>query len=173
LEQTAVSGQGGQAGVSDDGSENAAAGATGTAESDLTAVNPGIGALDAGTSATGSTALANATASGSQGVSSSATAPGQYGVNQTPVGVTVVNSVRLFAIPLIGIVLVAIFTVHFKYGFSSIKSIGLNPDGPIFGPPGYEVALLYIAGIICLALGGAGRYSVDSFLGNTRNESSA
>jgi putative oxidoreductase len=76
--------------------------------------------------------------------------------------------VRIFAVPLIGIMLVAIFTVHIKYGFSSINTIGLGPDGPLFGPPGYEVALLYIAGLVCLIIGGAGALSVDSLLSKRR-----
>ncbi|HEY9509732.1 MAG TPA: DoxX family protein [Verrucomicrobiae bacterium] len=68
----------------------------------------------------------------------------------------------LAAVPLIIVMLVAMFKVHLKFGFSSIKTIGLSPDGPIFGPPGYEVDLLYIAGLIALILGGAGILSVDS-----------
>jgi putative oxidoreductase len=70
----------------------------------------------------------------------------------------------LAAIPLIAVMLTAMFTVHLKYGFSSIKTIGLGLDGPLFGPPGYEVALLYIAGLIAIILGGAGMLSVDSLL---------
>jgi putative oxidoreductase len=68
------------------------------------------------------------------------------------------------AIPLIAVMLTAMFTVHLKYGFSAIKTVGLGPDGPLFGPPGYEVALLYIAGLLAIALSGAGVVSVDSFL---------
>ena len=72
------------------------------------------------------------------------------------------------AVPLIGVMLVAIFTVHLKYGFSSIKTIGLTPDGPLFGPPGYEVALLYIAGLVMLIIGGSGALSVDSVISKTK-----
>ncbi len=72
--------------------------------------------------------------------------------------------VGLAAIPLISVMLVATFTVHLKYGFSSIKTIGLTPAGPVFGPPGFEVALLYIAGLVALILGGAGALSVDSWI---------
>src|SRR6478672_4024254 len=72
--------------------------------------------------------------------------------------------VSLAAYPLIAVMLVAIFTVHIKYGFSSIKTIGLTADGPVFGPPAYEVALLYIAGLITRILGGAGILSVDSLI---------
>jgi putative oxidoreductase len=72
--------------------------------------------------------------------------------------------VEVASIPLIVMMLVAIFTVHLKYGFSSINTIGLTTDGPKFGPPGYEVNLLYIAGLISLILGGAGPLSIDRVL---------
>ena len=51
-----------------------------------------------------------------------------------------------------------------RYGFSSINTIGLTRDGPVFGPPGYEVVLLYIAGLLSFILGGAGIFSVDSWI---------
>ncbi len=63
--------------------------------------------------------------------------------------------------PLICSMLVAMFKVHLRYGFSAIKTIGLTSDGPLFGPPGYEVNLLYVAGLLALALGGAGALSLD------------
>ena len=66
-----------------------------------------------------------------------------------------------------GLVL-AMLTVHLKYGFSSVNTIGLTDAGPQFGPPGYEVNLLYIAGLISLILGGAGSLSVDHMLSNKR-----
>ncbi|HMI59995.1 MAG TPA: hypothetical protein VK518_03780 [Puia sp.] len=53
------------------------------------------------------------------------------------------------------------FTVQIKYGFSSVNTIGLTPNGPLFGPPGFEINLLYIAGLISLLLTGAGIYSID------------
>lgn len=74
--------------------------------------------------------------------------------------------VAVVSIPLMISMLVAIFTVHLKYGFSAIKTIGLTDAGPVFGPPGYEVALLYIAGLLALVLGGAGPFSIDGWLGN-------
>ena len=70
--------------------------------------------------------------------------------------------VAVVAMPLILIMLVAIATVQFKFGFSSVNTIGLTPTGPKFGPPGYEINLLYIAGLISLMLTGAGAFSVDS-----------
>src|SRR5262245_6275184 len=70
--------------------------------------------------------------------------------------------VEVVSIPLIVMMLVAMFTVHLKYGFSSVNTIGLTVEGPKFSPPGYEVNLLYIAGLISLILGGAGALSIDS-----------
>ena len=72
--------------------------------------------------------------------------------------------VEIVSVPLIVMMLVAMFTVHLKYGFSSINTIGLTPNGPQFGPPGYEVNLLYIAGLLALILGGAGPLSLDRLL---------
>jgi putative oxidoreductase len=72
--------------------------------------------------------------------------------------------VEVVSIPLIVMMLVAMFTVHLKYGFSSINTIGLTQDGPKFGPPGYEINLLYIAGLLSLILGGAGTLSIDRVL---------
>ncbi len=57
--------------------------------------------------------------------------------------------------------LVALFTVHLGNGFNFIHITGMSDDGPIFGMPGYEVNLLYIAGLLALLLGGAGALSVD------------
>jgi putative oxidoreductase len=72
--------------------------------------------------------------------------------------------VAAVSVPLIVMMLVALFTVHLRYGFSAINTIGLTADGPQFGPPGYEVNLLYIAGLLALILGGAGLCSIDGLL---------
>jgi putative oxidoreductase len=72
--------------------------------------------------------------------------------------------VAIVSVPLIGMMLVAMFTVHLRYGFSAINTIGLTADGPQFSPPGYEVNLLYIAGLLALILGGAGPLSIDRLL---------
>jgi putative oxidoreductase len=72
--------------------------------------------------------------------------------------------VEVVSVPLIVMMIVAMLTVHLKYGFSSVNTIGLTEEGPRFGPPGYEVNLLYIAGLISLILGGAGALSVDRLL---------
>jgi putative oxidoreductase len=70
--------------------------------------------------------------------------------------------------PLIVMMLVAMFTVHLRYGFSSINTIGLTADGPLFGPPGYEVNLLYVASLVALMVGGAGAFSIDGLLTQRR-----
>jgi len=70
--------------------------------------------------------------------------------------------VQVTALPLIAIMLVAMLNVHLKYGFSSIKTIGLSPSGPLFGPPGFEIDLLYIAGLISIILTGPGAFSITA-----------
>ena len=67
-------------------------------------------------------------------------------------------------VPLIIIILTALFTVHFQYGFSSVVLKGVSSSGAQFGPVGYELNLLYIAGLLTLAISGAGALSVDTWL---------
>jgi putative oxidoreductase len=74
----------------------------------------------------------------------------------------------LAAIPLMITILVAMITVQLKFGFSSVNTIGLTPEGPKFGPPGYEINLLYIAGLISLMITGAGAFSVDGLLARAK-----
>src|SRR5262249_27105902 len=50
--------------------------------------------------------------------------------------------VALVSVPLILSMLGAMFTVNINYGFSAVNTIGLTPEGPQFGPPGYEINLL-------------------------------
>ena len=57
--------------------------------------------------------------------------------------------------------LVAMFTVHLPHGFGFVNVTGMSPQGPVFGMPGVEVNLLYIAGLLALLLGGPGPLSVD------------
>jgi len=47
------------------------------------------------------------------------------------------------------------------YGFSSINTVGLTAAGPVFGPPGYEINLLYLAGLWALAVAAPTRWSLD------------
>jgi putative oxidoreductase len=72
--------------------------------------------------------------------------------------------VTIASVPLICSMLVAMFTVQLRYGFSSVNTIGLTSTGPLFGPPGYEINLLYIASLIALALLGPGPLSLDRWL---------
>jgi putative oxidoreductase len=70
----------------------------------------------------------------------------------------------LASIPMIAVLLVAIFTVQLPYGFISIKLLSVTPNGPQFGPPGYETDLLYIACLVALVLGGPGPLAFDNFM---------
>jgi putative oxidoreductase len=76
--------------------------------------------------------------------------------------------VLLLAVPLIILHVVALSTIHIHYGFSSVNTIGLTPHGPLFGPPGFEISLLYIGGILVLAAFGPGALSVDGALERRR-----
>ena len=72
--------------------------------------------------------------------------------------------VPVAAVPMIIVLLVATFTVHFSYGFSSFKLLSYDAMGAHFGQPGYETDLLYIAGLLALCVGGAGPLSLDGYL---------
>jgi putative oxidoreductase len=72
--------------------------------------------------------------------------------------------VSLVSLPMAALLLVAIFTVHLPYGFSSIKLIGVTAAGAQFGPPGYECDLLYLACLVALVLGGSGPLAIDGLL---------
>lgn len=66
--------------------------------------------------------------------------------------------------PMAAVLLVAIFTVHLPFGFTSIKLLAVTADGPKFGPPGYETDLLYLACLATLLLGGSGPLAVDGWI---------
>ena len=72
--------------------------------------------------------------------------------------------VPLVSLPMAGLLLVAIFTVHLPYGFSSIKLVGVTAGRAQFGPPGYECSLLYLACLAALVLGGPGPFAIDNRL---------
>ena len=74
----------------------------------------------------------------------------------------------LASIPMAAVLLVAIFTVHLPYGFSSIKLLAVTTAGPQFGPPGFETDLLYLACLASLILGGSGPLAIDAFLAKRR-----
>ncbi len=78
--------------------------------------------------------------------------------------------VPLATIPMAIVLLVAMFTVHLQYGFSSIKLQAITPAGAHFGQPGYETDLLYLACLAALVVAGPGPLSVDRLLGNLRRK---
>jgi len=72
--------------------------------------------------------------------------------------------VALASVPMAALLLVAIFTVHLPYGFSSIKLIAVTSAGAQFGPVGYECNLLYLACLAALVLAGPGSLAVDGLI---------
>ena len=72
--------------------------------------------------------------------------------------------VAITSAPLIASMLVAMFSLHIHYGFSSVNTIGLTATGPIFGPPGYEINLLYVGALVLLAISGPGALSMERTL---------
>jgi putative oxidoreductase len=70
--------------------------------------------------------------------------------------------VAVVSVPLILSMLGAMFTVNIKYGFSAVNTDRPNTRGAPIWPPGYEINLLYLAGLVALILGGAGPLSIDS-----------
>ena len=76
--------------------------------------------------------------------------------------------VPLASIPMAAVLLVAIFTVHLPYVFSSIKLQAVTAAGAQFGPPGFETDLLYLACLAALVLGGSGPLAIDGLLAKRR-----
>ena len=76
--------------------------------------------------------------------------------------------VTLVSVPMALVLLTAIFSVHLRYGFSSIKLLAVTPEGAQFGPPGYECNLLYLACFAALALSGPGPLSLDGVFSRKR-----
>jgi putative oxidoreductase len=73
--------------------------------------------------------------------------------------------VAIVSVPMAVVLLVAMFKVHLPYGFSSIKLIAETAAGAKFGPPGYEVNLLYLACLAALVIGGCGPFALDRLMG--------
>ena len=76
--------------------------------------------------------------------------------------------VPLVSVPMAIVLLTAMFSVHWRYGFSSIKLVAVTPVGITFGPPGYECDLLYLACLIALVLLGSGPISFASLVSRKR-----
>ena len=67
--------------------------------------------------------------------------------------------------PLLAAIMVtALFSVHLRYGFSSIRLKAITDMGAEFGPIGYELNLLYLAALATLAASGPSALSIDRWL---------
>lgn len=73
-------------------------------------------------------------------------------------GVQVVIAAAL----LTGVMLVAMFAVHLPNGFSWMTVTGMTDAGPVFGLPGAELSLLFIAMLVSLMLSGPGSVRVGA-----------
>lgn len=105
---------------------------------------------------------------------------GKLGVPAAPVAAWLVGGVEFFgglalvlglftwlASALLTIdMIVAMMLVHLPQGFLNVHITGMSERGPVFGMPGYELNLLYIAGLLALLLGGPGPLSVDARAGH-------
>jgi putative oxidoreductase len=71
--------------------------------------------------------------------------------------------ITLVSLPMAAVLVVAMLTVHLPYGFSSIKLLSVTSGRAQFGPPGYELDLLYLACLAALVLGGSGPMAIDHY----------
>jgi putative oxidoreductase len=76
--------------------------------------------------------------------------------------------IPLASLPMAAVLLVAVFTVHLPYGFSSIKLMSVTAGRAQFGPPGYECDLLYLACLAALVIGGSGPMAIDGYFRRKR-----
>ena len=67
------------------------------------------------------------------------------------------------SVPMAVVLLTALVTIHWPYGFFSVKLVEVTATGTRFGTVGYEIILLYLASLAALASGGAGPLSVDAW----------
>ena len=72
--------------------------------------------------------------------------------------------VSLVSVPMAAVLFVAMLTVHLPYGFSSIKLLSVMSGRAQFGPPGYEIDLLYLACLAALVFAGSGPLAIDGLL---------
>lgn len=72
------------------------------------------------------------------------------------------------SIPMGFVLLTALVTVHLPYGFFSVKFAEVTAAGIKFGPVGYEILLLYMAGLATLVLGGPGALSLQGWIERRR-----
>jgi putative oxidoreductase len=76
------------------------------------------------------------------------------------------------SLPLATVMATAMFGVHLRYGFSSIRLKSISGSGAEFGPIGYELNLLYVSALLTLALSGPGPLSLDRWLDRRRASNS-
>ena len=76
--------------------------------------------------------------------------------------------VPLVSLPMAAVLLVAMVTVHLPYGFSSIKLLSVTSGRAQFGPPGYELDLIYIACLVAPVIGGSGPLAIDNYFKKRR-----
>jgi putative oxidoreductase len=67
------------------------------------------------------------------------------------------------SLPLIVTMLTALFSVHFRYGFSAVRLIAVAASGTQLGPVGHELNLLCIVALLTLAMNGPGKLSLDQW----------
>jgi len=72
------------------------------------------------------------------------------------------------SIPMSVVLLTALVTVHLPYGFFSVKFAEVTEAGIKFGTVGYEILLLYLAGLVALVLGGPGALSLEAWIEGRR-----
>jgi putative oxidoreductase len=74
--------------------------------------------------------------------------------------------IPLVSVPVAVVLVVAVVKVHWPFGFSSIKLVSFTALGPVFGPPGYELDLFYLACLATLTMGGPGPFALDRLITN-------
>jgi putative oxidoreductase len=79
--------------------------------------------------------------------------------------------IPLVSLPMAAVLAVAMLTVHLPYGFSSIKLLSVASGRAQFGPPGYELDLLYLACLAALVIGGSGPLSLNAYTWRRLNDS--
>lgn len=79
--------------------------------------------------------------------------------------------VRPLCIALAGNVPAILILIHLPSGFDFVKLTAVTAQGPQYGLPGYEVSLLYLAGLLSLHLSGAGPLSLDRVRARRRHGS--
>ncbi len=71
--------------------------------------------------------------------------------------------IPIVSLPMAAVLVVAMLTVHLPYGFSTIKLLSVTAGRAQFGPPGYELDLLYLACLAALVIGGSGPMAIDRY----------